>query len=554
MKLVPPYLRNCQSDAEHKLFNLLKKSDLGPDWTVFHSVNVSEHQYKQWCEIDFLIVSPKAVLALEVKGGGVRFEDGIWYFTNRYRKENRKSEGPFDQARTGMFALKEEIEKAVGSSVLKNVLFGWGVVFPDMSWSQYSTEMPRELVLDSLNENSEKKVAKYIANLIEYWLQKQPHKSQNTPLQVLNKIKNAIRPNFDVAPSLGVIAKDIASQIVSLTEDQYLLIDSIEDSPRIICEGGAGTGKTFLALEAARRELFAGRGVLVICRSPHLRSFIQAQLTEPIGVYDYAQLQALAGRGQLPSAEVVIVDEGQDLLSWPCIEIISAVLEGGIEEGRWRWFMDFNNQSGFYGAPDSELHDLLKSAGGVVVQKLKRNCRNTEPIVLQTHLTTGGDIGQSRVEAAGPKVRYHFVRNSDEVRRKIAEELAEWEKLDVGAGDMALLSLSTDTPLMEFLPNRWKASSIEMTPAVAGADNNNRLVVSSVSNFKGLERPFVILVSWPPPPGSEVDIPPLYTGMTRANMGLSVVLPEDHRAKIEEMQQSNIALITPISGGSQVGS
>ncbi|HHV00457.1 MAG TPA: hypothetical protein GXX76_11475 [Bacteroidales bacterium] len=42
-------------------------------------------------EIDFLVLAPKlGVFALEVKGGRVRREDGVWYFTNRYREDYKR--------------------------------------------------------------------------------------------------------------------------------------------------------------------------------------------------------------------------------------------------------------------------------------------------------------------------------------------------------------------------------------------------------------------------------------------------------------------------------
>jgi hypothetical protein len=42
-------------------------------------------------EIDFLVLAPKlGVFALEVKGGRVRREDGVWYFTNRYGEDYKR--------------------------------------------------------------------------------------------------------------------------------------------------------------------------------------------------------------------------------------------------------------------------------------------------------------------------------------------------------------------------------------------------------------------------------------------------------------------------------
>jgi len=51
--------------------------------------------------------------ALEVKGGRVKRENGIWHFTNRYGVTGTKSRGPFEQARDNIFSVVSEIRKRV---------------------------------------------------------------------------------------------------------------------------------------------------------------------------------------------------------------------------------------------------------------------------------------------------------------------------------------------------------------------------------------------------------------------------------------------------------
>ena len=85
MRVIPNIIhRDTKSDAEREVFNLLKNLEMGPGWTALHSLNVSKHQYKQWCELDFVIVGPEGIIVLEVKGGRVECKDGIWHFTHRF--------------------------------------------------------------------------------------------------------------------------------------------------------------------------------------------------------------------------------------------------------------------------------------------------------------------------------------------------------------------------------------------------------------------------------------------------------------------------------------
>ena len=96
---IPDILLNHKSNAEERLFSLLQHVTLAGHWTAYHSLNLSEHEYKRWGEIDFLIVGPEGALALEVKGGRVRREDGIWTTTNRFDRTSHLTESPFDQAK-----------------------------------------------------------------------------------------------------------------------------------------------------------------------------------------------------------------------------------------------------------------------------------------------------------------------------------------------------------------------------------------------------------------------------------------------------------------------
>lgn len=63
---------------------------------------------------------------------------------------------------------------------------------------------------------------------------------------------------FEAVVPLHVSAHEVETRIARLTEDQLRLIDVVEANPRVTCSGGAGTGKTMLALELAVLHLFIG--------------------------------------------------------------------------------------------------------------------------------------------------------------------------------------------------------------------------------------------------------------------------------------------------------
>ena len=73
-----------------------------------------------------------------------------------------------------------------------------------------------------------------------------------------------LRPDFEAVVPLHVPAHDVETRIAHLTRDQMRLIDVVEANPRVICSGGAGTGKTMLALELAKRQGAAGKKLSLI--------------------------------------------------------------------------------------------------------------------------------------------------------------------------------------------------------------------------------------------------------------------------------------------------
>ena len=71
----------------------LESINIGSQWTAYHSLNLSEHLYKEWSEIDFLLVGPQGIFIFEVKGGRVIIKDGIWEYTDRYGKMHKDPDG-----------------------------------------------------------------------------------------------------------------------------------------------------------------------------------------------------------------------------------------------------------------------------------------------------------------------------------------------------------------------------------------------------------------------------------------------------------------------------
>ena len=525
--MIPNVIHKVYSQAEKKLIDLLKELPFGKSWIAFHSLNVSEHQYKEWSELDFVILGPYGLYVLEVKGGRVACKDGIWYFTDRFGVEHRRSEGPFKQAQTGMYALRDRLHKHFSKKKLSPITMGWGVIFPDISFNLTGPEMPAEVICDKKYFCDTKGIHKYIERLADYWrAKKRLSKSSKIDKGLIQEVVRFLRPDFDMVPSLSSRVDDLYREMVQLTEEQYRFIDAIGETERIICRGGAGTGKSFLAIETARHELSEGKNVILTARGEVFLKFLRTRISHPnLLVLSTSEIIERVKSDNFHLYDVLIVDEGQDLMTLEHLSCFDQVVQGGLEKGRWRWFMDANNQAGIYDCYQKDADMLLRSYGTADL-RLKRNCRNTEQIVSETELSTGADIGEIMVKGKGPPVIYRRVDGQNDTAEKLAEQLKKWTVEGALLSEIVILGI---LPLKKSsaakLPLKWFKLIEVLSCSNILISMPNRLLYSTISDFKGLERKFVAVVDldcqWH---GSDPQLSDLYVSMTRSHAGLWIAV------------------------------
>ncbi len=548
MKIIPPIIHDIKSEAEEKVFRLLASTKSVDNQIAIHSLNVPEHQYKQWSELDFIVAGRRGILVLEIKGGHVSCTDGIWEFTTRFGNVHRKSESPFQQAQSGMYALKEMLEKQFGWQVTKNICFGWGVIFPDQKFTVNSIEIPRETVLDGPEFMALDSLHEYLDRLLAYWSNKGGKKYNPLDETLTNKIVNYLRPNFDMVPSLAAAIDQVVGRQVRLTEEQYHLIDCVSEASRIICQGGAGTGKSFIAAEVAHRESSLGKRVAFVCRGKIFAGFMNNRLSKSlVEVLSYDIAKYYSG----PPFDVLVVDEGQDLLDFDALEVLAKLVKGGLEKGVWRFFMDSNNQSGLFTGYQKEALDFLKECGATPV-RLKKNCRNTEQIVTQTMAVTGADIGTAIVDGKGQQVDYSYVENAHEAAKELSRKLHEWHEGGARTGEIVILTnLVNDSPVLKSLNDRWKKLLINVDENNAGRWPSNRLPYCDIAAFKGLESHYIAVIDLDLIDQSPNSLAKLYVAMTRANAVLWMSVPLQIKPIIDELRVKNLPVLLQYGGKSK---
>jgi hypothetical protein len=547
--MVPPVIANgTPSDAEREVFSRLARTDFGSSARALHSLNISEHDYKRVGELDFVIVCERGVLVLEVKGGGVACGgDGIWTFTDRYGNTFRKSEGPFQQARSGMFSLKRRLGEILGEEKIAPVLFGFGVLFPDCEFSERGVEWAPEIVFDAKKGARGEDLRVYLNKAFQYWESKE-RTPFTVPGDLLREIAHALRPSFDRVPSLRVKSHRLTQAMEELTEEQYAQLDWIEENPRSICAGGAGTGKTFLAAELARRQAARGKRVLVACASPVLAAYLGARLSD--SKITVASLDRLRCNTEGPSTtarprfDALIVDEGQDLLNMAALGTLDVDLKGGLAQGEWCFLLDANRQTGLSGCYEREAHDYLLDHRPAV-GRLSRNCRNTEQIVMQTRLLTASDLGKP-IAGEGPPVEFGYYESDEQLSRLIDGHLGRLREESIEPSEITILLAR---PLARSSLQRtevWRRRAVTVLDPMIAADWPARgLTCASVADFKGLENKFILLIDL------ELDGPPdlftnlMYVGMSRAQVGLWIAVPLWAKARLAAIAHGNAPKVAP---------
>ena len=561
--MIPPQIDNDRvSASERRVFGLLESDPAADNWTVLHSLGVARRATGPFGEIDFVIIIPgQGIICIEVKGGRVSCEDGIWRTMDRYGGVAVLRRSPFMQARESMFALRNTMIAHFGQFAGESKCpIGTGVVFPDVNCPPITPEFERADVIDA--EDLRRPISKSIMRLVNARLARF-QKQHSSPLPTLSQVKvirNFLRPNFELVLSRSMSLGQVEAKLLSLTEEQYARLDELEANARCLFEGAAGTGKTLLCLEYARRAAKSGAEVLLVCFNRLLGEWLKQQVngsnitagtwheitrgmilgssvanefleqesealhSENTGhlfreLYPFYGTIAMEEIG--PIFDVLAVDEMQDLGSREGLDFFSLAIRGGLAGGRWAMFGDFTRQALYMRATEPAAI-LAGYCDHFVRARLTLNCRNSRRIAEETSIVAGFDAPPFRSGGvAGPPVEHRYWRTSDDLvdaLTKVVEELLE--------------DGTTIDNITVLSPRRLANSALcgvkEITrfPLVDVSRNFDVsgpvLKYSTIHSYKGLESQVVIIVDIEEVDGDEHKAL-LYVGMSRA-LGLLILM------------------------------
>lgn len=571
--MIPSYFDSSTvSTAEKHIFELFKTDPLTKDWLIFHSLGLSKRisegrQKLPYGEIDFVVCIPfKGIVCIEVKGGGVRCENGCWTTTNRFGMQDKLNRSPFLQSREGMFTLRESILTRAPKGFPNDILFCYAVIFPDISFTVKSTEWEPYQVID--NETLKHPISNAILNLIKEQRKLHPKITSVEPKPAnIRIISNLIRPDFEAIVTRGVQIEQTELALLRLTEEQFDVLDLLQDNERCFFEGSAGTGKTMLALEYAKRSSIAGLRTLFICynrllgewfehqflnndlykkltvgsfhkllRTLIMRSTIAADFCKEVEKNNLSELfeETYLLYGQLaleevkPAYDVLVIDEGQDIIQPGTIQLLNLWLKGGLNNGTWAIFGDFNRQAIFSKYHGNVLKETLrKYAPEFAKGKLTLNCRNTRNIGEETALLSGFEAPPYRMgQIAGLPVDYSYYNLKNRPDIIICEVLKKLLVSGVRASDIIILSpLKMQYSAVNNIDGENLFKIIEVNEPAPEYAQTHLIYFATAQAFKGMESPVVLLCDITQvSSGEEQSL--LYVAMSRARSQLFIILHE----------------------------
>lgn len=524
-KFFPESIADGVPNSERKLWRAFE--DLDNDWHVFHSVawQAPRGGREGDGEADFILVHRRhGILVVEVKGGRVELIGGKWFTIDRFG-DRHAIKDPFRQAVDSKHALLKYLRAVPG---LKCPQIGHVVAFPDISVPDGIGLNPRAVILDTTDLAE---CMEAIERVISHWQQREAH---DMPPRALTQLVGLLAPTLTITAGLRGDLARAEREIVVLTSRQIEAMAMLRNIRRCVIRGGAGTGKTLLAVEKVRRVAAEGGRGLLVCFNAPLATSLASSLkgTKSVSVTTFHSLCVRLGGSRVPSNpdESWYADRAADVLVEAAGELrddqkFDALVVDEAQDITDEWLAAL--QFLLRQPDENPIHLLFDSHQQLYraalnlpkewpVIELDRNCRNTLPIARQVAACFADVIPTDG--AGGPDPSFIEADDGtltdvvhDVVRRLLVEERLQPEQVVV---------LSNHRKPVDRLRTMLVGPAAFVEPGKRG------VVADTIHRFKGLESETVVLAMNGRPgtmADGDLDRALAYVGTSRARSALLVV-------------------------------
>ena len=546
---------------------------LKPPWAIYRNVAWLEKRpgdVPADGEADVVLAHPDlGVMVIEVKGGGVRrIGPGRWESVDRGSTAHEIKD-PFAQATRAMHGLKRTCDN-VPAWPNHDVRFTRAVAFPDAEYDPHPAppDGPREIVID---HGDLERIGQRVGEILDWWSASGDASADGGPLTAagMGALDALLAKPLEIASPLAAdVAADEAR--IALSATQFNALDLLSAQRRALVLGVAGSGKTLLAAEKARRLAAQGFDVLLTCFNRPLAEHLAAtigrlprvtvrtfhrlaeELGQEAGIIGPQPAHDQAYFDELPNVldqalralpehryDAIVVDEGQDLDAVWWLPLLDLLRDR--ERGIVYVFGDAN-QDLYHAREPSELGVVMPESPPIYHLNEDRRCTKAIHDFAVRHASTDADAPPSL--AVGPEGRpveiFTYAEGSAEACRRVVGTVLR-RVVDVGrvsVRDVVVLTprsprsswlMATDGRPVEawpyrLMPEYGPEGAVQPLPT-----RGNEVRVATIHRYKGLESPVVVLAEIDGRVPDEDLAALLYVGATRARSHLVVVAGESVR-------------------------
>ena len=491
------------TESERTVWGRLRDS-LRPEDTILANYRLTDSAKDH--EADLIVVMPDVgVVVIEVKGSGCGYRDGHWF---RWLDGKESPIDPVSQARDMRYALQTfvEYDSRWREGSHGKVRFAHSIVLPFLSLPDTfdAADCPRWMIHD---RDDLPCLAERIADIP---LGFETHRIAPTIDDCELIVEILAGKGTCVIPTVEDESDERQERADRLTQEQGLILEVTRLLNRVEVRGGAGSGKTVLALAQAR-QLTAGRGdrkaqrVALLCYSIGLAAHFRTEVARlpykerPGFVGTFEQLGNLWGiesgsrqdpdfwekrlpelmaerAAELPPGQrfdSFVVDEAQDFAESWWRPIVGAMRD---EEVGGLYLYSDENQRLFnrFGRPPFPLVPLV----------LDHNLRNTRQIA-RVFLPLAPS--RMRLEGgSGPEVS-HVPSTLDDALEAADDQVEALMDEGWAPGSIALLTTGARHPEQRALQEQLGQVGYW------GSFHEDEVFYGHVLGFKGLERRAVVL-------------------------------------------------------------
>lgn len=500
---------------------------LDDNFFVFHSVRWmnKNSKYLNFGETDYVIFDKtRGIICLEVKHGGIKGNNGRIHQVNR-RTEEEVEINPMFQADRSRYFFIEKLKTIFYKHKVKIPIYS-AVVFSGIDSKDLRGTLPNEYKINgnTFFHDNMIDLNAMLDNFFRY------HNVNQLTLssKIVKDIIDLISPEFGAFPSLSNAVRQNEFLFNQMTNQQSYLLDYLEEQKTAAIQGGAGTGKTMIAVEKAKR-ISKDESVIFLCFNNMLVNFLQTRYSKELPNVHFTNLYQLAAKAmktqvdedkiqsflnnvedypEIWNFDSVIIDEGQDFTDSQIKSLREITL---LRDGHFYVFYDKNQL-----VQQRNMLTWLDYMDCRLV--LTINCRNTKRIAETSLAPLDINEVKMRITVDGDIPVFHHSLNKEDFLSWIHNRIKLYNGEGIDLNNIVIIT--TKTIEKSILKGTEKIGKYY----IGNIAKEGTVLFTTSRKFKGLEADVIILIDVDAETfNSEEARRVFYVGASRAKSYLEII-------------------------------